>query len=213
MTRIKNYYKILGISPEASEEEIKKAYRQLAKKYHPDTGSGDEVEKFLEINEAFKTLIDKTKRQEYDRQLVLQQRRKSFYRYKFNEIVDPAMGRLFQFDAEQRKFQSHHDKTVIRKLAFQEHILEVVLTPEEAMQEHYITLDVPVTEICNICDGTGVEAGLVCPVCGGEGYLHDIITVTIQIPILERGTSRYKIDLNRFGIQDSLVIEFKLGYY
>jgi len=62
---MKDYYKILGVSRDASEEEIKKAYRKLAHKYHPDKG-GD-PEKFKEINEAYQVLSDKEKRAQYDR--------------------------------------------------------------------------------------------------------------------------------------------------
>lgn len=62
---MKDFYKILGISENASPDEIKKAYRNLAHKYHPDKSSGDEA-KFKEINEAYQTLSDASKRQQYD---------------------------------------------------------------------------------------------------------------------------------------------------
>lgn len=60
-----DYYKTLGVEKSASEEEIKKAYRKLAHKYHPDKEGGDE-EKFKEINEAYQVLSDKSKRSQYD---------------------------------------------------------------------------------------------------------------------------------------------------
>ncbi|MBI4085606.1 MAG: molecular chaperone DnaJ [Candidatus Liptonbacteria bacterium] len=63
---MKDYYKILGVAKAASDEEIKKAYRKLAHKYHPDKTGGDE-EKFKEINEAYQVLSDKNKRSNYDR--------------------------------------------------------------------------------------------------------------------------------------------------
>jgi len=62
----KDYYKILGVDRNASEEEIKKAYRRLAHKYHPDKPGGDE-KKFKEINEAYQILSDKQKREFYDK--------------------------------------------------------------------------------------------------------------------------------------------------
>lgn len=64
----KNYYDILGVSKTATDEEIKKAYRQLAKKYHPDLNPGntEAAEKLKEVNQAFSVLSDKTKRQNYD---------------------------------------------------------------------------------------------------------------------------------------------------
>ncbi len=60
-----DYYKILGVDKNASDDEIKKAYRKLAHKYHPDKPGGN-TEKFKEINEAYQVLSDKTKRQQYD---------------------------------------------------------------------------------------------------------------------------------------------------
>jgi curved DNA-binding protein CbpA len=62
---MKDYYLILGISPSASEEDIKKAYRQLAHQYHPDKIGGDGAQ-FKEINEAYQVLSDKQKRAAYD---------------------------------------------------------------------------------------------------------------------------------------------------
>ena len=61
----KDYYKILGINKNASKDEIKRAYRELAQKYHPDKKGGDE-KKFKEINEAYQVLSDDNKRQQYD---------------------------------------------------------------------------------------------------------------------------------------------------
>jgi DnaJ-class molecular chaperone len=62
-----DYYKILGISKDASNEEIKKAYRKLALKYHPDRGGGDEaMREFKRVNEAYQVLSDPQKRSQYD---------------------------------------------------------------------------------------------------------------------------------------------------
>jgi curved DNA-binding protein len=66
--KFKDYYKILGVSKEASQEEIKKAYRRLARKYHPDKNKGDKAaeEKFKEINEAYEVLGNPENRKKYD---------------------------------------------------------------------------------------------------------------------------------------------------
>ncbi len=65
----KDYYNILGVRRDASEQEIKQAYRRLARQHHPDVNPGNKSAeaKFKEINEAYEVLCDKEKRQKYDR--------------------------------------------------------------------------------------------------------------------------------------------------
>ena len=66
----KNYYRILGVSKDATKAEIKSAYRKLAKQYHPDVNQDDDAEEmFKKITEAYQTLIDDNLREEYDREL------------------------------------------------------------------------------------------------------------------------------------------------
>src|SRR5882672_8202459 len=62
---MKDYYQILGVGKAASEDDVKKAFRKLAQKYHPDKKGGDEA-KFKEISEAYTVLSDKKRRAEYD---------------------------------------------------------------------------------------------------------------------------------------------------
>ncbi|WP_139488172.1 J domain-containing protein [Brevibacillus dissolubilis] len=67
-----NYYEILGLHPQATPAEIKKAYRVLAKKHHPDAngGSAESAEKFKQINEAYRTLSDEVERSAYDARMA-----------------------------------------------------------------------------------------------------------------------------------------------
>ena len=69
MSDKKDYYEVLGVEKNATDEEIKKAYRKMAKKYHPDANPDNKQEaeaKFKEVNEAYETLSDSQKRQMYD---------------------------------------------------------------------------------------------------------------------------------------------------
>src|SRR5208283_5342175 len=67
-TSVKDYYKTLGIANNASQDDIKKAFRKLARKYHPDLNPGDKTseDKFKELNEAYAVLSDSQKRAQYD---------------------------------------------------------------------------------------------------------------------------------------------------
>jgi len=76
---MKDYYKILEVSPDASDADIKKSFRKLAKKYHPDTNGGDPkaAARFQEINEAYTVLGDEAKKKEYDDERLGKKERKA----------------------------------------------------------------------------------------------------------------------------------------
>lgn len=99
---MKNYYQILGVDKDAGEDEIKKAYRRLALRYHPDRNPGDKSaeEKFKEIAEAYGVLIDRSKRAEYD-MYGADAGRNGFSRYSREDIFrdifsNPAMADIFR---------------------------------------------------------------------------------------------------------------------
>jgi curved DNA-binding protein CbpA len=131
---MEDYYQILGVPEDADEETIKKAFRELAKKYHPDRG-GD-AEKFKKIVEAYRVLSDKKLRAEYDQRRKWQTTftfdfedlgeylRKQFFGDEFGEVFKD----LFPFFEEPRTFSQ------------QEIILEI--NPLEAIKEK--TIEIPI---------------------------------------------------------------------
>jgi molecular chaperone DnaJ len=190
----KNFYKVLGVNQKAGPERIKRAYRQAAKRYHPDVSSRNE-EKFREVQEAYETLSDPEKKALYDRE-ILEKRSpalspQSYYSYPlrshpsslFNEIdqffgrfEDSWVDRWPDFFGEGE--QSHQDLSV-----------EITLTPSEAIRGCKVPLEIPFWNICRRCRGSGFAGELICGLCSGRGMrkLQKRIEVTIP-PGVRSGT-------------------------
>ncbi len=102
----KDYYKILGVKKDASKEEIKKAFRKLALKYHPDKNKGDKAaeEKFKEINEAYEVLSDDEKRKKYDQMgesyRYYQQYGGEPGGFDWSQFANQSGGRTFTFEGD-----------------------------------------------------------------------------------------------------------------
>ncbi len=96
----KDYYKILGVKPDATKDEIKKAYRKLAILYHPDKNQGDKAaeEKFKEVAEAYEVLSDDQKRREFDNLRTFGRTRRKTYNYDFDDFNQPAYKRYYTHD-------------------------------------------------------------------------------------------------------------------
>ena len=161
----KNYYDILGVKKDASEEDIKKAYRSLAVKWHPDrwaNGTDEEKktaeEKIKDINEAYSVLSDKEKRQNYD----------MFGASDGNH----GMGGGFGFD-DFDPFSAFSGRRRQRVNKGPDAEAEVTITLSEAFNGVSKTIEVIKKAKCSKCNGTGSEDGTdtVCPHCKGTGMI------------------------------------------
>ena len=181
----RDYYEVLGVNKSTPKEDLKKAYRKLAMKYHPDRNPDDEAasEKFKELSEAYEILSDDQKRQAYD-QFGHDGVNPSFSNAQgaaegFSDIFGDIFSDIFGGSTRAGGSRS-------RRGADLSYSVEVSL--EDAVKGTSINLDIPSSERCSgdwhqcsHCNGTGVvrmQQGFfsmqqTCPHCRGEGEIHD----------------------------------------
>ncbi len=168
----KDYYTILGISKNASEAEIKKAYRKLALEHHPDKATGDE-ERFKEINEAYSVLKDPSKRMQYDQfgtaGVGAGYREAGFGGFGGGGGFEDLFGEVFSdFFGGGRRGSAATRGADLR--------YDLQLTFEEAAFGTEKDIEVPVTVDCSNCGGSGSRDGTggaeTCQRCGGSGQVN-----------------------------------------
>jgi len=180
----KDYYQILGVSQNASPEEIKKAYYKLAHKYHPDKG-GDE-KKFKEINEAYQTLSDREKRAQYDRFGRVFEGAPGFepgfdftwawgrpredFDFGFEDFGDLSemVEEIFGFGAPRKRKDLKKGKDIE---------VELGIPLEETLKNQAKEITLYKMILCNRCQGTGAEPGSKireCFSCRGTGEVQQI---------------------------------------
>jgi molecular chaperone DnaJ len=149
---MKDYYKILEVEEQSSEEDIKKSYRNLSKKYHPDVNPGGE-EKFKDIAEAYDVLSNKDKRAQYD-----------------NRKSNPYGGTPFEdlftqmFNQRNQQQQQH-----FRRKGAPDKIIRVQVSPVESYKAAMKTINYFREQGCGTCKGTGGDTTM-CGTCGGAGF-------------------------------------------
>lgn len=161
---MKDYYETLGVSKEASTEEIKKAYKKLAKKYHPDLhkGNSEKEEKFKEINEAHKVLSDSKARANYDRFGTTDETQGFDFSQAqgFEDIFSSFFGggNSFFGGRNRKGYDIRYD-------------LEITL--EQAAFGSEETLSLRKKSVCEECKGTGAEHQelTTCDTCQGQGRI------------------------------------------
>lgn len=177
-----NLYQLLGLQRDASLEEIKKAYRQLAKRHHPDRTQNNphDTEIFKAVAVAFATLSNPEKRAEYDRTLIASERQ-----------ATPSQSRRAQtsgsgFTRSQAPFGD-----IIEEF-FQgwggwaherdDRLLDITLTSQEARAGTTVPVDIPWKAQCPLCQGTGLAPFSICSGCRGSGFALGERRISLTIP-------------------------------
>lgn len=179
----KDYYEILGIKKDAASADIKKAYRQLAMRHHPDRVQESEKkeaeEKFKEISEAYGVLSDAQKRQTYDQHghAGIDQNYTSddiFRGADFSSVfgdggLDDILGQFFGGSSGGGRSRGQRRPARGRDIQY-----EVELALEEVFSGVKKTIKVPRNEVCKDCNGNGAKGGTAlsdCQACGGQGQV------------------------------------------
>jgi molecular chaperone DnaJ len=158
----RDYYEILGIKKGASADEIKKAYRKLAKEHHPDKG-GDE-NTFKEISEAYEVLSDPTKKSDYDR-------------FGHNKNTNNFGGFRNPFAGGRNPFTAGFDDVKVR--VGQDMSLLIKLTLEEIYAGVKKSYNYKRNVSCDSCNGHGGEDTIDCSACGGSGQVIQVFNTPI----------------------------------
>lgn len=202
----KDYYAILGLGRNATEKDIKSAYRKLARKYHPDVNPGDKTAEatFKKINEAYEVLSDKDKRQKYDRygdqwqyadqfakagyqtsppEWEFQHQGGSTFDIGSDSFIDELLGQ-FRGRGTRQRVRPHRGQDI-------EYPLEITL--EEAFSGTSRLLNLESAEPCTGCNGTGRIQNLACSVCRGTGSVPGIKRIEVKIPAGVNDGSRVRV--------------------
>lgn len=195
----KDFYRILGVDEKASQDDIKKAYRKLAIKWHPDRHPGDDraaaEEKFKRINEAKEVLTDPDKRAKYDRFGQSWQHGQDFtppggggWQTMNPEDFESIFGGgggfsdffASMFGADMTGKVGGRRRSRQARGADVQAELHVGIS--DAMQGGRREFSLNTVQACGVCDGTGELGNHVCPACGGMGRVRGNKTVEVAIP-------------------------------
>jgi molecular chaperone DnaJ len=177
-----DYYEILGVSRSASLSEIKKSYRKLARKYHPDLNPGDKnaEARFKDISQAYEVLKDPEKRKQYDTfgrvggNFRDFRKASNFNGFDFDTTGSSSFGDIFEtiFGSG---FRSQAGRKARKKERGEDLMYAMTLGFLDAVKGIETPIQIVRKEMCTTCSGKGIEAGsseTVCSACNGAGHIQ-----------------------------------------
>lgn len=201
----KNYYEILGVTPDSDAQDVKLSYRKLARKYHPDVNKAPEsAQKFKDVLEAYEVLSDEKKRKQYD---MLN----GFYKTPKQKVKSEGAKNEYKKSAERKEANTTRPSFEESKEAFQKTNLksalndildgiakekkskkysksgddifsEVTISLEDSVRGTSRVINVIHKELCPNCEGRRFINGAKCSVCNGSGEFSQHKKITVKIP-------------------------------
>ena len=203
----KNYYITLGIGRSANLNQIKKAYRTIAKKSHPDTTQSGDSRIFREVKEAYEILSDSNRRKQYDAKLE-----KEHSRVRHPSAPKPSRMPVSPLDEIFRSESSLDDffggfvpgffSGTERGARHKDLYYEVILSVKEAREGGLFPIKVPVVETCPHCEVSPFETDFFCPACNGYGFLEIEKEFAISIPPRTSDHTEVTLSLEDIGLKD-----------
>jgi DnaJ-class molecular chaperone len=214
----KDYYLMLGVSRGENFRGIQDAFRDLAKRYHPDRAGPAETEKFQDMREAYEILSDPKKRKldnhelEQERASVSSAPESIFFRPSSRPelLVPEKMSALHDFRSFRPSFESLFDRFVrnftgegIPKGERLESLnVEVILSPDEAARGGTISMGIPVFYDCPQCGGSGRDWLFPCINCSAQGIIEGEKKVRVPIPPMVRDKTIIELPISGLGIHN-----------
>lgn len=198
----KDYYKILGVAEFNTSEEIKTAYRKLARQYHPDVAgnSQEALLKFKDINEAYEILSNQVKKDEYDRM-------RRFYNYAKetkqetkqttkDNTTQPEKNFNFnweEFLSKKKRDKSFKQEDVKASKRGEDIYSEIEISVFEAVSGTSKTINMLQTEVCPKCEGRKFVNGSFCKYCNGKGEFTNYKKFCVKIPAGIKSGSKIRL--------------------
>lgn len=207
----RDYYVILGVPRTESAAGIRSAFRDLAKKYHPDRSGAEGSEAFREAVDAYRVLSDAARRRSYDARLRREERAPAVVRRTSAEPLTREPVALFghpeairpSFDAMFDRFVRNFTRIGVPKAERVEPLnCDVVLSPQEAAGGGVLPIAVPVFGPCRECGGAGTTWLFPCLHCGQSGVVEESVTVRLEIPPMVRAGTVLDLPLELLGVSN-----------
>jgi len=189
---VRNYYRILGVAERADPDDIKHAYRQLVRRFHPDLAGAGDCSRFREVQEAYEVLSDAGRRREHDAGLAASRR----------EVPAPAGHASWLADEVAIDFPSIDSVLDRIRRGFLEPDIyrdqlsaEILLSAREATFGVSVPLEIPVRHICPRCGGRGETWMERCAGCAGSGEARGHWRVRFPVPAGVAHGARFRLNL------------------